>query len=146
MELETAVKFCLREEKGSKAYMSKFYVKKFSQSPLDRRLQVAKEKGGVYDKNWFLDKRRLLTWDEEIQLAKFIVESGKKDNGQSRLNIESKIIEILTLKRSQNKKKGRLLVPLSEPARKLLLSRSVSRGFFVDFYSRHKELKRTCSS
>jgi len=140
-EYEAAFEWCKANNKGPTACINRNMFKFITASSLQRRLKVMEGKDAKYRQCFFVDKRRLLTLDEERALSDFIQESAEKDNGQSREEITKKIVDILLLRREMNRAGGRFTIPLGQPQRDVIMSRQVSSRFYQDFYARHDELK-----
>ena len=140
-EFETAVAWCKQTGKGVITCLKHHNFSYVSRSALQRRLKYIRSQTGKYNRNWFGDKRRLLTLDEESDLSDFIKEGGEVDCGVTREDLQQKILLVLSLRKTKNKEGRRLVIPLSPAARACLTNRHVSKKFIMDFYDRHTELK-----
>jgi hypothetical protein len=106
-EFQACVTWAISEGKGAMATITKLQTRFLSTSALHRRIHTTVRNGGTYSYYAFHDQRRVLTLPEEQQLADFIKESGDRNDGQKRCQLNVKIVEILELRRANNSKGGR---------------------------------------
>ena len=140
-EFSKGVGWCMDHKKGSKACVKAHKCKFVSRTSLERCLKVTKTKNEKYIKYWFLDQRRILTLDEELGLETFLDESGELDQGLGRNDLKVKVLEILELRRANNRRGGRICAPLSPIANLSQDSRKLSRELIEDFYKTYTNLK-----
>ena len=124
-ELDRAVKYCKDNKcKGYKAIT-------------DLQLQLIKDPrtinqhlaGNVITGNE-KEKQRILTIKEEKSLVKYLVNRNRSCQGLSDNQVEGVVLNILRVRKQQNRKGGRKHEPLSTNATRALQSKRVGRSYF----------------
>jgi len=141
-EFERAVNLCLGKKMGSRKCISTNNFEFVSRSALERRLKVVRSKKESYSRYWFMDKRRLLTLDEEASLADYVGECGDRDQALTKVKLSDKVVEILTLRLLKNREGGRRVVPVCPKGRGAIANGAVSEDWVENFYKIHDELKQ----
>jgi hypothetical protein len=139
-EYERGVAWCIRQDKGSRACIKALVLENVKRSEMQRRVTKTRQKG-AYRRFDFIDKRRLLTLDEEGEFAVWLGECARGHSAKFRPEQMKKILEILQLRKQSNRRGGRQSVPLSTAAKQALETNAVNPAFFRRFFKEHDELK-----
>ena len=136
-EINRAVQYCRDNNcKGYKAIndLSLIHVK--DPRTINQHLQ-----GNVTTGNE-KENQRMLTMDEEKSLVKYLVNRNRACQGLSDKQVEGVILNILSIRKQQNRKGGRKHIPLSTNAARALQTKHVGRSYFRRLNTRYPQLTR----
>ena len=134
VQYDVALKWCRDNNKGAHAFVRTHpectLVKK---TALDARLHGKVQNGNAHAHMF------ILTGLEEENLVDFLERSNLGRDGQDFKQISAKVKDILLARCAQNKRGGRLYVPFSASASRILRGGFPSQKWFTLFFARHHE-------
>ena len=133
-EYQKAINWCQTEKKGAKACVKhNTQWKKINVKALQRKISQKKKSKASENSSMTLtpmEEKELVTWINDCALSQA---------GKYREQIAEKVREILKMRHKMNKRGGRLNVPLSKPAARVVLGGVVTKDWFNHFFARNMD-------